>query len=81
MILAYTIRFSCRPDRVPWPQIILHIAFWLKYKMASICARLSNKWSGILDSLTLDTDNQDDGHRQNRHQRATKEHKMCIPFY
>ena len=43
MILVSTIGFSCMPDITVWPEIILGIALWVKFKMASISARLSYK--------------------------------------
>ena len=43
MILIFIIGFSCMPDIMVWPEIILDIALWVKSKMASILARFSYK--------------------------------------
>ena len=43
MILVSTIMFSCMPDIMVWPDIILDIALWVKSMMASLSARLTYK--------------------------------------
>ena len=43
MIFVSTIGFSGMADLVVWSEITIHIALWVKSKMAAFCTRSKNK--------------------------------------
>ena len=51
MILVSATGFSCMPDIMVWPEIILDIALWIKSKMA-ISAKLRYKLTSFLTKWT-----------------------------